>query len=119
MNTTYNFWANNRPNARGAFEVYIRVTQARKHKLIKTGVTVSNRKELRSQAKQDNWIKGGGLSSKRDNETLAVALRALKDEAASLNKQVKNPSKENIISKYRGGTSQDFMKFLDRIIRRF
>jgi site-specific recombinase XerD len=119
MNTTYNFWANNRPNVRGSYDIFIRVTQARKHKLIKTGVTVSKRDNLRSNAKQDNWIKGGGLSTKKDNESLAVALRTLKDDAAFLNRQARNPSKERIINKYRGETSQDFMKFLDRIIKRF
>ena len=119
MNTTFNFWVNNRANARGTFDIFIRVTQARSHKLIKTGVTIPKREAFNKNAKQENWIPGRSESTKKNNDTLASTLRDLKDEMAALHKKVKNPSKEIIIQKYRGEASHDFMVFLKLVIKRF
>ena len=119
MNTTFNFWVNNRPNAKGSYDIFIRVTQTRKHKLIKTGVTVNTREAFNKNAKQQNWIRGRGDNTKKLNDDLAFQLASLKAEQEALHKRVKNPSKESIIQKYKGESSQDFIVFLKRIIKRF
>lgn len=119
MNTTFNFWVNNRPNSRGAYDIYIRITQERKHKLIKTGISVPERSAFNPKAKQDNWIRGRGESTKKLNDTLAYQLNTLKGENEALKKRIKNPSKESIIQQYRGEASQDFIVYLNRIIQRF
>lgn len=119
MNTTFNFWVNNRANARGTYDIFVRVTQDRRHKLIKTGVTIAKRDEFNNDSRQEKWIPGKSESTKRDNEQLAISLRQLKDEFIALTKRVKNPSKETIIQKYRGGGSHDFMQFLQKVITRY
>jgi len=119
MNTTFNFWVNNRANAKGCFDIYIRITQDRKHKLTKTGIAVSNRKDFNPKAKQNNWIRGKAASTAKLNDILAFQLEAVKDDKANLQRKVKNPSKEVILQKYRGESSQDFLSFLRLIIDRF
>lgn len=119
MNTTFNFWVNNRTNARGTYDIYIRITQARKHKLIKTGETIPDREAFNKNAKQDNWIRGRGDTTKKQNNTLAGLLESIKQDTADLHKKAKNPSKESIILKYKGESSHDFIAFLKRIILRF
>lgn len=119
MNTTFNFWVNNRPNSRGKYDIFIRVTQLRKHKLIKTGIEIPSRDDFNKKSKQDNWIRGKSENTKQLNLSLAAQLKAIKDEMESLNKRSKNPSKESIIQKYKGGSSQDFITFLRLVISRF
>jgi site-specific recombinase XerD len=119
MNTTFNLWVNNRPNAKGSYDIFIRVTQSRKHKHIKTGLTVNQREDFNKNAKQSNWIRGRGENTKSLNASLADKLNAVKLDMAELHKRVKNPSKESIILKYRGESSADFISFLKRIIKRF
>ena len=119
MNTTFNFWVNNRANARGTFDIYIRITQARKHKLVKTGITITKREDFNPKARQGNYIRGRNDSTKKLNDTLAIKLESLQSDMEALSKQSKNPSKESIIQKYRGESSHDFIAFLKRIIKRF
>ncbi len=119
MNTTFNLWLNNRANARGCFDIYIRITQDRKHKLTKTGISVQYRKDFNPKAKQNNWIRGKAANTAKLNDSLAFKLQSMKTEMNTLEKKVKNPSKESILQKYRGESSQDFISFLRSIIDRF
>lgn len=119
MNTTFNFWVNNRANARGAYDIYIRITQDRKHKLLKTGISVPTREAFNMKAKQENWIRGRGGDTKLSNESLARQLKSLKSDKDSLSLRTKNPSKESIVNRFKGESSTDFMMFLNRIIKRF
>lgn len=119
MNTTFNLWVNNRANARSCFDIYIRITQDRKHKLIKTGISVLSRESFNPKAKQGNWIRGKADSTKKLNESLNNQLDLIKQERQILHSKVKNPSKENILKKYRGESSKDFIVYLKKIIQRF
>ena len=119
MNTTFNFWVNNNPNAKGSYDIFIRVTQLRRHKHIKTGVAITDREDYNKKAKQDNWIRGRGENVKSLNNTLFDKLREIKTDYAELHKRVKNPSKESIIQKFKGESSSDFISFLKEIVKRF
>ena len=119
MNTTFNLWVNNRANKKGGYDIYIRITQDRKHKSIKTGIALPSREDFNPKAKQGNWIRGRAASAKKLNESLSYQLESLQDERKALHKKVKNPSKEYILKKYRGEASHDFIVKLQSIIRRF
>lgn len=120
MNTSFNLWVNNKPRAKdGTFDIFIRVTQNRRHKSLKTGITIASLSDFNTKAKGENWIRGRANNVKKLNEDLAEKLEAIRTQCRELQKKDKSTSKERVIQTYRGGTSTDFIPFLKRIIERF
>lgn len=119
MNTTFNLWLNSKPRVDGTFEIFIRVTQDRKHKSVKTGITVASKTEFNKKAKYGQWIRGKSGSIKNLNNILENKLNELKDKYHKLDSAENNPSKERLINLFKGEAPGDFMIFLNRIIERF
>ncbi|MFN8153789.1 MAG: site-specific integrase [Bacteroidia bacterium] len=120
MNTTFNLWVNNKPRAKdGAFDIFIRVTQDRKHKSLKTGISVSSVSDFNPKAKSKNWIRGRDGSVKKLNDELAIQLERIASHYRQLQGKNEAPSKERIIHSYRGKESANYLHFLRKIIDRF
>lgn len=119
MNTTFNLWVNSTPRSDKSFEIYLRVTQNRNHKSIKTGITILNKSDFNPKAKGSNWIRGKFADAKKLNSQLEEKLTRLKEKYNQLEASTDSPSKERIIQSYTGNASSDFLEFLDRIIQRF
>jgi integrase len=114
MNTTFNLWLNNKPNRDGTFTIFIRVTQNRKHKLIKSGVSVNNASAFNPIAKPGGWIRGYNEKSKKANETLKKKLK----DISEINNDLDNPSTEKIIESYSGNVHGDCLEYLKKIMHR-
>ncbi len=119
MNTTFNFWVNSTPRSDKTYEIYLRVTQNRNHKSIKTGITIGNRSDFNPKAKPLKWIRGLDANAKKLNDSLDKKLTLIKDKFLSLENSIDSPSKERIIKSFASKSTSDFMEFLNRIIERF
>ncbi len=120
MNTSFNLWVNNKPRAKdGTFDIFIRVTQNRRHKSLKTGITISNLSDFNAKAKGENWIRGRADNVKKLNKDLGDKLVAIKQKWRELQQMDQAASKERIIQAYSGEGSSNFLTFLNRIIARF
>lgn len=75
---TFAFHIDNRPNRYGRHSIYIRVTQNRKHKHIRTSVEVANLSWFNKNAKFENWVKTRDPEAAKKNETLAKELEEVK-----------------------------------------
>ena len=75
---SFAFQIDNRANRFGKFVIYIRITQDRKKKYVKTSVTVSNKNWFNKNAKNDNWIRQSDPEYAKKNETLAKELAETK-----------------------------------------
>ena len=75
---SFAFQIDNRPNRFGRFVVYIRITQDRKKKYVKTSVAVSNKNWFNKNAKNENWIRQSDPEFAKKNETLAKELAEAK-----------------------------------------
>ena len=54
---TFALHIDNKPNRFGRYVIYVRVTQNRKKKLIKTSVEVVSKNLFNKNAKNENWIR--------------------------------------------------------------
>ena len=64
-----------RPNKSGQIPVYIRFTQKRKIKRVKTTVTVRRRSDWNPKAKNENWVRPADPDYIIKNDTLSRELR--------------------------------------------
>ena len=71
---TFALHIDNKPNRFGRYVIYVRVTQNRKKKLIKTSVEVVSKNLFNKNAKNENWIRQSDLEFAKKNEILAKAL---------------------------------------------
>jgi integrase len=71
---TFALQINNRPNRFGQYAIYIRITQDRKFRHIKTSVQVSNKALFNKNARNENWIRQTDLEFAKKNATLAHEL---------------------------------------------
>ncbi|HHV04142.1 MAG TPA: site-specific integrase [Bacteroidales bacterium] len=84
---TFAFEVKNRRNRAGKFPVYLRITQNRKHKRIKTTIEVSRLNDFNPNAKQENWIKKQEPNYKKWNDILAKELEKSKDAFRKLEEE--------------------------------
>jgi len=84
---TFAFEVKNRRNRAGKFPVYLRITQNRKHKRIKTTIEVSRLNDFNPNAKQENWIKKQEPNYKKWNDILAKELEKAKDAFRKLEEE--------------------------------
>lgn len=75
---TFAFHIDNRPNRNGKHVIYIRVTQNKKHKHIRTSVEVANLTWFNKNARFENWVKTRDPEAAKKNETLAKELEEVK-----------------------------------------
>lgn len=74
MAVTFNFELNNRASKNKTYAVLLRITQNKKHKRIKTSISVSRKTDFNKDAKQGNWIRQREPNYEAWNETLAQEL---------------------------------------------
>ena len=85
MATTFAFELNSKPNRNGAFAIYLRITQNRRLKRMKSSVEVKKKSDFNKNAKNDNWIR----TSEPNNVYLNEALRKEIDEAKKTYRELK------------------------------
>ena len=84
---TFTFEIKNRPNRAGKFPIYLRITQNRKHKRIKTTIELNRKNDFNPKAKQENWIKKQEPNHKKWNDILAKELERGKDAFRKLEEE--------------------------------
>ena len=84
---TFTFEISSRPNRAGKFPIYLRITQNRKHKRIKTTIELNRKNDFNPKAKQDNWIKKQEPNHKKWNDLLAKELERGKDACRKLEEE--------------------------------
>ena len=78
MATTFTLELGNKPNRSGKYAVYIRITQNRKLKRLKTSIEVKRQSDFNPKAKQDNWIRQSEPNHKKWNEVLTSEIEKAK-----------------------------------------
>ena len=84
---TFTFEISSRPNRAGKFPIYLRITQNRKHKRIKTTIELNRKNDFNPKAKQENWIKKQEPNHKKWNDLLAKELERGKDAFRKLEEE--------------------------------
>jgi integrase len=84
---TFTFEISSRPKRAGKFPIYLRITQNRKHKRIKTTIELNRKNDFNPKAKQDNWIKKQEPNHKKWNDLLAKELERGKDAFRKLEEE--------------------------------
>lgn len=137
MNTTFNLELNGRPGKNGLHEIFLRITQVRKHKRIKLGISVK-KTDFNKKADYGKWIRQSNPDYAILNDDLKeeikkaeVNFRELKKEqqSTSLNsikQRIKNPQSSHSLFKYAEDQlnyykasarySHSFVKHFDSII---
>ncbi len=118
MNTTFNLWLNNKPNKDGRINIFIRTTQNRKHKLVKSGVSIAKVSDFDPKGTRGNWIRGRSIEVKKANIRLKEKLAELETILEQLEKEEKNPSKERLLKKFEGDFQGNFLAYLKKILDR-
>jgi len=78
MATTFTLELGNKPNRAGKFSVFIRITQNRKLKRLKTSIEVKRQSDFNPKAKQDNWIRQSEPNNKKWNDILSSEIEKAK-----------------------------------------
>ncbi len=109
---TFALHIDNRPNRFGRHSIYIRITQNRKHRHIKTSVEVDNLNLFNKNAKHENWVRQGDLEFAKKNATLAKALADAKLAYADILDEGQVATLHGIADKVQEApTSGSFMQF--------
>lgn len=111
MGTTFNFELNNKPTRKNTYSIFLRITQNKKHKRIKTSVEVKSKRDFNPKAKQGNWIRTSEAFHKIWNKELEKEL----EEAKKIYRELKKDglaSKELIKSTVQEGElSSSFIEY--------
>lgn len=75
---SFGFHLDNRGTRTGKYVIYIRITLDRKHKYVKTSVTVSNKNWFNKNARNENWVRQSDPEYAKKNVTLAKELAEAK-----------------------------------------
>ena len=78
MATTFALELANAANRSGEWPVYIRLTQERKKKRIKTNVLVRRKSEWNPKARNENWVRTADPDYAIKNEALKTELKRVK-----------------------------------------
>lgn len=70
MGTTFNFEVSNKPSRKSTFAIYLRITQDRKKKRIKSSIEVNKIKDFNPKAKNGKWIRTSEANHKSWNDSL-------------------------------------------------
>lgn len=79
MATTFAFELANSANRSGEWPVYIRLTQERKKKRVKTNVLVRRKSEWNPKARNENWVRTSDPEYASKNEALRLELKKVKE----------------------------------------
>lgn len=108
---TFHFEIDSRPSKNGTYNVYLRVTQDRKRKKIKTAVELTSKNDFNVNARNGNWVRKSEASHKKWNEILSQELDKAKDTFRKI-KEAGTTSSEMIINAIRvGDTTSSFLDY--------
>lgn len=100
-----------RPNADKTYNIYLRITQNRQHKKVKTSIKVRKKNDFNKKAKYGSWIRTSEPSHEAWNKTLKDEIKKAEDFWREL-KESGSVSKEKIIGKIKTGeVSLSFIDF--------
>ena len=78
MGTTFNFEVSSKPSRKKTYAIYLRITQNRKKKRIKTSIEVNRLGDFNPKAKQAKWIRTSEANHKAWNKALEDELEKAK-----------------------------------------
>lgn len=78
MGTTFNFELSNKASSKKTFAIYLRITQNRKKKRLKSTIELNSSKDFNLKAKQGNWIRTSESNHKVWNDVLEKELEEAK-----------------------------------------
>jgi len=108
MAKSFNLEVQKKPNSKGMFPVYIRITENRKHKRIKTSVELNKYSDWNPKAKDDKHIRQSELNSAKWNQILVEELESLRD----INRESANSSIDTLKQDYKKrDVSESFLEF--------
>lgn len=115
MSTTFALELDSRPNKSGQIPVYIRFTQKRKIKRVKTSVTVRRRSDWNPKAKNENWVRPADPDYTNKNDTLSRELN--KAKAMYLDQAEEGPiSLQRVATAYKtADVSPSFLDYVERL----
>jgi site-specific recombinase XerD len=108
-NITYNVEIAGRPNTDKTFNLYLRITQNRKHRRQKL-FPIPAKGDFNPKAKYGQWIRTSNPESVSLNIEIDKAIKKAKEAATELNEEG-TASREAIIRKLKGTDSSDFFQF--------
>lgn len=109
-NTTFAFVLNSRPNRFGKYAIYLRITQDRRFKTIKTPVEIDSKYWNDNGGKNETWVSKSDPEFQSKNDILKNDLTKAKAIYQELRK-TSTDTIENIIAAFRAGASSDtFLK---------
>jgi integrase/recombinase XerD len=110
-NTTFNLELNGRSGREGLYEVYLRITQNRKHKRIKLiGISVK-KADFNRKAKYGKWIRTKNPDHKKLNDSLKSEIKKAEDNFKELEKKKQSLSLYSIKQKIINPNSQSFYDY--------
>lgn len=71
---TFGLHLNNQATRSGDYAIFVRITQNRKHKYVKTSVVVANKKWFNKNGRNGNWVRQSDPEYAMKNEILANKL---------------------------------------------
>lgn len=110
-NVTYNIELAGRPNADKTYNLYLRITQNRKHRKKKL-FAIESKQEFNKKAAFGKWIRTTNPEAPRLNEDIETAIK----EAKAAKNEIKGTSSSTaIIRKIKGTDTKEFFQFaIDR-----
>lgn len=113
MNTTFNLELNGKPGRNGLHEVFLRITQERKHKRIKLGISVK-KAEFNKKTKTGAWIRQSNPDYSSLNKQLERKIKEAKANFNNLEEKKQSLSLHSIKQKIiNPNTSHSFFKFAE------
>ncbi|MFQ9314813.1 tyrosine-type recombinase/integrase [Dysgonomonas mossii] len=119
MAITFNYELNSNPTRSKTYVIFLRITEDKKHKRVKTTIELKRENDFNPKGKKNNnWVKPVEPNSKKWNEELDLFLERAKDIYRELSKKG-TATKENIAETLETGErSEFFLEYADTYIKR-
>ena len=119
LNTTFNIELNGRPAQNGLHEVFLRITQNRKHKRLKLGISV-RKSEFNKNAKYGAWIRTSKPEYNFLNNQLKSKIKEAEKNFNELEEEKQSLSLHSIKQKIvNPNTSHSFFPYAERQLNYF
>jgi integrase/recombinase XerD len=113
MNTTFNLELNGKPGRNGLHEVFLRITQERKHKRIKLGISVK-KAEFNKKADYGKWIRQSNPEYASLNDDLKTEMKKAEADFKDLKEKKQSLSLNSIKQKIQNpNSSHSLFKFAE------
>lgn len=110
---TFHFELNSKPNKNKLYSVFLRITNNKKHKRMKTDIYLKSPNDFNVYGDKNNWVRRSEPFHKKYNDILQQILRDAEDEYRELNNK-NQASLENVINKLKKEDEYiSFIKFAE------